>query len=124
VLDLVRSEGADKRSTARALSLGVNGSGLVVMVAVFAQTGGLTGGEVAVAGGTTALGQRVLEAVFGDAAVRALAVRAREDLEVRADRLLADEQSRFDALLADAAPEPGTADGLRDAVRALAAARR
>ena len=124
VLDLVRSEGAGKRSTARALSLGVNGAGLVVMVAVFAQTGGLTGGEVAVAGGTTALGQRLMEAVFGDAAVRALAVRAREDLEVRAARLLADEQSRFDALLADAAPEPGTADGLRDAVRALAAARR
>jgi len=124
VLDLVRSEGAGKRSTARALSLGVNGAGLVVMVAVFAQTGGLTGGEVAVAGGTTALGQRLMEAVFGDAAVRALAVRAREDLEVRADRLLADEQARFDALLADAAPEPGTADGLRDAVRALAAARR
>ncbi|MDQ3592401.1 MAG: dynamin family protein, partial [Actinomycetota bacterium] len=62
VLDLVRSEGADKRTTARFLSLGVNGAGLVVMVAVFAHTGGLTGGEVAVAGGTTALGQRLLEA--------------------------------------------------------------
>ncbi|MCW2613678.1 MAG: putative transporter, partial [Frankiales bacterium] len=85
VLDLVRSEGADKRTKARVLSLGVNGAGLVVMVAVFAQTGGLTGGEVAVAGGTTALGQRVLEAVFGDAAVRTLAARAREDLAVRAD---------------------------------------
>ena len=124
VLDLVRDEGAGKRTTARALSLGVNGAGLVVMVAVFAQTGGLTGGEVAVAGGTTALGQRLMEAVFGDAAVRALAVRAREDLAVRSDRLLADEQSRFDALLAAAAPEPGTAEGLREAVRALAAARR
>jgi energy-coupling factor transporter ATP-binding protein EcfA2 len=40
VLDLVRDEGADKRSTARFLSFGVNGAGLVVMVAVFAQTGG------------------------------------------------------------------------------------
>ena len=80
VLDLVRSQGADKRSRARLLSWGVNGAGAVVMVAVFAQTGGLTGGEIAVAGGTTALGQRVLEAVFGDAAVRSLAARAREDL--------------------------------------------
>jgi hypothetical protein len=80
VLDLVRSEGADKRSTARILSFGVNGAGFVVMVAVFAQTGGLTGGEIAVAGGTSALGQRVLEAVFGDAAVRALAAKARADL--------------------------------------------
>ena len=88
VLDLVRSEGADKRSRARVLSWGVNGAGAAVMVAVFAQTGGLTGGEIAVAGGTTAVGQRVLEAVFGDAAVRSLAARAREDLEARADELL------------------------------------
>ena len=92
------SEGADKRSPARVLSWGVNGAGAVVMVAVFAQTGGLTGGEIAVAGGTTAVGQRVLEAVFGDAAVRSLAARAREDLEARADELLRYEQDRFDAL--------------------------
>ena len=124
VLDLVRSEGADKRTTARVASLGVNGAGLVVMVAVFAHTGGLTGGEVAVAGGTTALGQRVLEAVFGDAAVRSLAARAREDLEARADELLRYEQERFDALVDAAAPEPAAAQALRDAARELAAARR
>ena len=124
VLDLVRSEGADKRSTARLLSLGVNGAGLVVMVAVFAHTGGLTGGEVAVAGGTSALGQRLLEAVFGDAAVRALANKARADLGVRADRLLRGEQERFDALVVEAAPEPERADALRTASRALVEARR
>jgi energy-coupling factor transporter ATP-binding protein EcfA2 len=124
VLDLVRSEGADKRSRARVLSWGVNGAGAAVMVVVFAQTGGLTGGEIAVAGGTTAVGQRVLEAVFGDAAVRSLAARAREDLEARADELLRYEQDRFDALLAVAAPEPGAADDLRSAVVALTDARR
>ena len=124
VLDLVRTEGAGKRSTARVLSLGVNGAGLVVMVAVFSQTGGLTGGEVAVAGGTTAVGQRLLEAVFGDAAVRSLAAKAREDLSVRADRLLREEQARFDLLLAEAAPEPGAVDRLREALRDLSTARR
>ena len=124
VLDLVRSEGAGKRSTARLLSFGVNGAGLVVMVAVFAQTGGLTGGEVAVAGGTSALGQRVLEAVFGDAAVRSLAAKARADLRVRADRVLRGEQERFDALVVAAAPDPGSADALRAATRALVEARR
>ena len=124
VLDLVRTEGAGKRSTARVLSLGVNGAGLVVMVAVFAHTGGLTGGEVAVAGGTSALGQRLLEAVFGDAAVRSLAAKAREDLRERAARLLAAEQARFDQLVERAAPAPGTAEHLREAVRALVAARR
>ena len=124
VLDLVRTEGAGKRSTARVLSLGVNGAGLVVMVAVFAHTGGLTGGEAAVAGGTSALGQKLLEAVFGDAAVRSLADKARADLRSRADRLLSVEQQRFDALLEQATPAPGSADALRDGARALTAARR
>jgi hypothetical protein len=102
VLDLVRSQGSDKRSRARIASWGVNGAGAVVMVAVFAHTGGLTGGEIAVAGGTTAVGQRVLEAVFGDAAVRTLAAAARQDLQERADSLLRYEQERFDVRVAAA----------------------
>jgi hypothetical protein len=123
VLDLVREEGASKRSRARLLSWGVNGAGAVVMVAVFASTAGLSGAELAVAGGTTAVGQRVLEAVFGDAAVRALAARARADLDARADRLLRYEQDRFDELLAVGAAAPPAADRLRAAVAGLAAAR-
>jgi energy-coupling factor transporter ATP-binding protein EcfA2 len=123
VLDLVRSEGAGKRTRARFLSWGVNGAGAVVMVAVFAQTGGLTGAEVAVAGGTTAVGQRLLEAVFGDSAVRSLAARAREDLQDRADRLLDYERERFEALVDAAAPGPEDAARLRAAVTGLTAAR-
>jgi hypothetical protein len=123
VLDLVRSEGADKRSRARALSWGVNGVGAAVMVGVFAQTGGLTGGEIAVAGGTSAVGQRLLEAVFGDAAVRSLATRARADLQSRVDALLRYEQDRFEALVAAAAPPPRAAEELRGAVGELVAAR-
>jgi hypothetical protein len=93
------------------------------MVGVFAQTGGLTGGEIAVAGGTSAVGQRVLEAVFGDAAVRSLATRARADLQARVDALLRYEQARFDALVQAAAPPPQAAEELRVAVRELVAAR-
>jgi hypothetical protein len=124
VLELVREEGAGKRSQARLLSWGVNGAGAVVMVAVFASTAGLSGAELAIAGGTTAVGQRVLEAVFGDAAVRALAARARADLDARADRLLAAEEDRFDELLVVAEDAPDAAGRLRAAVAALAAARR
>jgi energy-coupling factor transporter ATP-binding protein EcfA2 len=124
VLDLVREEGADKRSRARVLSWGVSGAGAVVMVAVFAHTGGLLGGEVAVAGGTTAVGQRVLEAVFGDAAVRALAERARTDLRERADVLLAYEEDRFAARVDAVAPEPAADEELRAAASAFAEARR
>src|SRR3712207_8327249 len=120
---MVREEGAGKRTQARVLSWGVNGAGAVVMVAVFAHTGGLTGGEVAVAGGTTALGQRLLEAVFGDAAVRSLATRAREDLQGRADTLLRYEQGRFDALVDATAPTPAAATEPRAAAATLPPAR-
>ncbi|HEV7872456.1 MAG TPA: ABC transporter [Modestobacter sp.] len=123
VLDLVRSQGADRRSKARLLSWGVNGAGAVVMVAVFASTAGLSGAEVVIAGGTTAIGQRVMEAVFGDAAVRQLAAEARADLDRRADQLLRDEQERFRTLVDGAGPTAASAEQLRDAVRALAAAR-
>jgi energy-coupling factor transporter ATP-binding protein EcfA2 len=109
VMELVRTEGASKRTTARLASLGVNAAGLTVMLAVFAQTGGLTGAELVVAGGTSALGQKVLEALFGDQAVRELAAQARRDLVERADRLLRDDAARFDALVEEAATD---AEGL------------
>ena len=119
VFDLVTEEGASKRATARLASLGVNGAGLTVMLAVFAHTGGLTGAEVAVAGGTSAVGQKVLEAIFGDQAVRSLAARAREDLLERVERLLRDDAERFDRLLDDAAPEADTFARLHTAVDAI-----
>jgi hypothetical protein len=124
VLELVRTEGADKRSTARVLSFGVNGAGLAVMVAVFAHTGGLTGGEVAVAGGTSAVGQKLLEAVFGDAAVRRLAASARDDLAQRVERLLAAERARFEALVEAVAPPEDAGAHLRAALADLAVTRR
>jgi hypothetical protein len=119
VFDLVRGEAASKRTTARLASLGVNGAGLTVMLAVFASTGGLTGAEVVVAGGTSALSQRLLEAIFGDQAVRTLAARAREDLLGRVQRLFAAEARRFEAPLAGAAPPAGAAGRLAEALRAL-----
>jgi energy-coupling factor transporter ATP-binding protein EcfA2 len=123
VFDLVREEGAGRRTTARLASLGVNGAGLTVMIAVFASTGGLTGAEVVIAGGTSALGQKVLEAIFGDQAVRTLAARARERLLALVEGLLAAEAARFHALLDPRATAPERLDGLRAAVRAVEAAR-
>ena len=119
VFDLVREEGASKRATARLASLGVNGAGLTVMLAVFAHTGGLTGAEVVVAGGTSALSQKVLEAIFGDQAVRTLAAQAREDLFERVERLLRDDAARFDALLDEAAPEAESFARLHGAVESI-----
>jgi len=95
VLDLVRSEGGDKRMTARFLAYGFNGLSVALMVVVFASTGGVTGAEVGIAGGSAVVGQKLLEAVFGDQAVRRLALNARRDLAVRVEALMDQERQRF-----------------------------
>ena len=99
VLDMVRSEGADKRKTARFLAFGVNGLSVALMMVVFASTGGVTGAEVGIAGGSAVVGQKVLEAVFGDDAVRRLAENARADLARRVEALMDSERQRFLDLL-------------------------
>jgi hypothetical protein len=99
VLELVRGEGADKRTTARFLAYGFNGLSVALMVVVFASTGGVTGAEVGIAGGSAVLGQKLLEAVFGDQAVRRLALDARRDLGVRVQALMDHERQRFLHLL-------------------------
>jgi energy-coupling factor transporter ATP-binding protein EcfA2 len=117
VLELVKEQAQGKRTTARVLSYGVNGAALVVMVAVFAHTGGLTGGEVVVAGGASAVGQKLLEALLGDQAVRDLAAQAREDLRRRVGELLDAERDRYD----DAVPpltDPEAVGRLREAITA------
>lgn len=119
VLELVRTEGASKRSGARVASYGVNGAGLVVMLAVFAQTGGVTGAEIAVAGGTSVASQKVLEAMFGEQAVRGLARQARDELLTRVGALLSSDAARYaDAMGAGS----GAVDGaqLRSAVDRVA----
>ena len=123
VFELVRAEGMSKRTTARLASLGVNGAGLTVMIAVFAHTGGLTGTELVVAGGTSALSQKVLEAIFGDQAVRSLAARARDDLLERVERLLADEERRFVDVLERFVPDDESPERLHAALREFNRAR-
>ncbi|WP_346960945.1 dynamin family protein [uncultured Arthrobacter sp.] len=99
LMELIRTEGQGKRTQARWLSFGINGLGAALMIVVFSMTAGLTGLEIGVAGGTAVVGQRVLEAVFGEDAVRRLAKTAREDLQARCERLLQAEQQRFLARL-------------------------
>ncbi|MGB7981076.1 MAG: hypothetical protein WCF36_09830 [Candidatus Nanopelagicales bacterium] len=83
VLDMVRTEGADKRSSARALAYGVNAAALALMIVAFSATGGLLGAEVGIAGGSAVLAQKLLEAVFSEDAVRRMAKTARERLNQR-----------------------------------------
>jgi hypothetical protein len=117
VLDLVRLEGQDKRKSARFLALGVNGLSLALMVVVFSSTGGVTGAEVGIAGGSAVLGQRLLEAVFGDQAVRRLAETARKDLRRRVTALYAVERARFHDTLEALGIDSVGAQRLREASR-------
>jgi hypothetical protein len=96
ILQMVRDEGRDRRTTARIMAYGVNGLGVVLMLVTFASTAGITGAEVGIAGGTAVVGQKLLEAVFGDQAVRELARKAREQLAVRVDELYAAELARYE----------------------------
>lgn len=118
LLDLVRSEGADKRFAARMLSFGVNGVAVALMIVVFASTAGLTGGEVLIAGGSAVIGQKLLEAVFGEEAVRRLTRTARLQLQERCEKLLDAERERFTDKLAILEDEPASED-LRELAASL-----
>ncbi|MFC3689948.1 dynamin family protein [Aquipuribacter hungaricus] len=115
VIAMVTAQGEGKKAQARAVSLGVNGLGFVLMLGVFSQTAGLTGGEVAIAGGTAVLSQRLLEAILGDEAVRTLAAQARADLLERVDGLLEHERRRW----VEAAPVADAGSRLRRALELL-----
>ena len=95
LMELIRTEGQGKRTQARWLAFGINGLGATLMIVVFSMTAGLTGLEIGVAGGTAVVGQKLLEAVFGEDAVRRLAQTARDDLRARCQRLLLAEQQKF-----------------------------
>lgn len=121
VLGLVREQAEHKRLAARTLSLGINSIGVTLMIVLFAQTGGITGGEVAVAGGTATISQALLTALFGENAVRDLSRQSRRDLVDRMRSLLGGEVSRFHELL-EGMPTARDAAALRAAAGALARA--
>jgi len=89
------------------------------MLGVFASTGGITGLEAVVAGGTSAVGHKLLEALLGDQAVRTLAARARDDLVERIDRILRDEAERFAGLVEGRVPEAEAVARLHTSIDAV-----
>ncbi|WP_159620823.1 dynamin family protein [Ruania rhizosphaerae] len=119
LLELVRTEGQDKRTSARMLAFGVNGVAVVLMIVAFATTGGaLLGSEVAIAGGAAVVAQKLLEAIFGDQAVRRLAEQARADLGDRVHTLFAEERRRYEELLPESEAMAGSSAALREAAAA------
>lgn len=116
VLEIVSTQGASKRGVARGLSYGVNALAVALMLVVFGATGGLTGVELGIAGGTAVLAQKMLEAVFGDDAVRKLTTEASAKLNRRLGGLL-----EVDAAIAMNVVEAlGISDRIGDELRASA----
>ena len=123
VLEMIREEGADKRKRARFLSLGVNATAVMLMVAAFSLTGGITGIEAGIAGGSGVVGTKLLESIFGEDAVRRMATRARTDLLERMADLLTEHAQPFTAVLEETDPQADAEDIHRAAeqVHAIAA---
>ncbi|WP_314705349.1 dynamin family protein [Rothia mucilaginosa] len=110
VLEMIREEGADKRKRARFLSLGVNAAAVMLMVAAFSLTGGITGIEAGIAGGSGVVGTKLLESIFGEDAVRRMATRARTDLLERMANLLTEHAQPFTAVLEETDPQADAED--------------
>ncbi|MDD7585572.1 MAG: GTPase [Corynebacterium glucuronolyticum] len=91
----IEDSAGDKRMKARIMSFGINAATVALMLVVFAGTAGLTGGEVAIAGGSAVVGQKLLETIFGEDAVRRMANKARASLNKRVNALFADEAERY-----------------------------
>ncbi len=111
VLELVRTTAQGKRNLARGLAFAVNSVGVALMIFIFSQSFGVSGAEVAVASGTAAVSQTLLNAIFGEQAVRDLANTARQSLLDRAGALLDTDANRFlEALWTAASPPEQTAE--------------
>ena len=106
VADLVRDESGGQRTAAKPPAYGANGLAVALMVVVLAPSDA----------GSAALGQKILDAVLGEDAVRRLVARARADLNHRLLLLLESEQRRY----GDALDSLGLAAHVEEELRAAA----
>jgi energy-coupling factor transporter ATP-binding protein EcfA2 len=113
----IQAHGRPKRMLARGATVGVNVLGTGVMLGTFLHTGGITGAELGVAAATAFLNQKLLSALFGEAAMVELIASARRRLDEALTTTFDEEQDRFDRLL----PAPGVLTGLSAELRAASA---
>jgi energy-coupling factor transporter ATP-binding protein EcfA2 len=99
----VQATGGGKRRLAKGASIGVNAAGVGVMLATFAHTGGVTGAEVGVAAATAFLNQKLLEALFGEAALVEMIDGARARLAEALAETFDEELGRYRRLVPDGA---------------------
>jgi len=117
----VQARGAGKRDLAFGVSLGVNALTVAAMVGVFAHTAGVTGTELGIVAATGFLNQKLMQAIFGEAAMREMIANARERLEALLRDEFAKERMRYDRLVADPVELRTLAEELRGAMAPVAA---
>ena len=99
----IQAHGQSKRTLARGASVGVNVLGTGVMLGTFIHTGGLTGRRGrASRRRRPSSNQKLLSALFGEAAMAELIADARRRLQEELATAFAVERARFDALSAAA----------------------
>jgi energy-coupling factor transporter ATP-binding protein EcfA2 len=122
ITEEIQAHGRPKRMLARGAAVGVNAMGTGVMLATFIHTGGLTGAELGVAAATAFLNQKVLAALFGEAAMAELVAHARQRLDEALSTTFDEDRARYDELLPGSGVLTDLATDLRSAagdVRAL-----
>lgn len=124
VVELVATQGAERRTRARWVTTLLNVAATGAIVLALAQTGGLTGAEAGIATAAGAANQTLLARLLGAQNLRWLVRTAREDLAGRFEAVLADERQRFGRAVGEAAPDPDLTERLDEAVAAVEAARR
>lgn len=116
----VRARGAAKRTLAFGASVGVNVVGVAVMLGVFAHTAGITGTEMGVAAATGFLNQKLLQALFGEAAMTQMIDAARARLGSLLEGRFAVERARFERRVAAPGELRALAADLRGSATGLA----
>ncbi|MFF5260431.1 AAA family ATPase [Actinomadura viridis] len=91
VHELIRTEGVTKRSVAKVVSFDSEAVSLVLMIGLL----GYGTSDVAVEGGTSAVPQRLLKALFGAESLRGMGAKARADLRSRIGMLFDEEAIRY-----------------------------
>lgn len=115
----VRELGESRRGVARLASLGINVVGTGAILAVFIQTGGLTGAEAGIAAVTAVVNQALLEAIFGEGNVSRFVDRARARLDEAIASLFEAESKRWDRALPVTPDAAKLAAALRDQLSSI-----
>ena len=122
LVEMIAAEGKSRFPVARLASFGINAAATMLLIGVFASTGGLTGTEVGVVAGAAAAQQTVLERLFGSATAARLARRAKLDLVERYERVLESDAGRFRRVLDGSLDPPDRRRSLASAIQQTQAA--